>query len=221
MLLTINNLNLTYRNNSEDLRILHNINLTIDRGQTVSLKGVSGAGKTSLLMIMAGLLRPSSGQIIIDNTDFTQLNEQELALARRGRIGIVFQQFHLMPHLTALENVMLPLLIEKNSQASEQSRQMLQKVGLGNRTDHYPSMLSGGEQQRVALARAFVCEPKLILADEPTGNLDEKTGEDISQLMIDLVKQFQASLLVVTHSNILAKKMQYHYTLHQGHLSSS
>ena len=191
---------------SGTIEILRGINLTITEGETVSVIGPSGSGKTSLLMILAGLEPATDGEVIINGQSFLGLDEDALAEFRRDHIGIVFQSFHLVPTMTALENVALPLEFAGYSAAFERAEAELCAVGLGQRLSHYPSQLSGGEQQRVALARAFVCEPALLLADEPTGSLDSDNGDMVMGLLFDLQRRSGTTLIIVTHAPDLAAK---------------
>lgn len=188
--------------------ILRGVSLDVGKGQAVAIVGPSGSGKTSLLMVIAGLERATSGSVSVAGHDFTALGEDDLALVRGREIGIVFQSFHLVPTMTALENVALPLEFAGNADAFRIAAEMLDEVGLGHRTDHFPAQLSGGEQQRVALARALAPRPKLILADEPTGNLDGKTGSQIIELMFDLHSRRSATLVLVTHDSMLAERCE-------------
>ena len=186
------------------LTILDNVDLAVHRGETVALVGPSGAGKTTLLAILAGLDRPTSGQVWLSGQELTALSEDGRAQLRARRVGFVFQSFHLLPALTALENVMLPLELMNEPRAAELARQTLEMVGLGRRLGHYPKQLSGGEQQRVAIGRAFVTRPEILFADEPTGNLDAATGERIGNLLFDLNREFGTTLVLVTHEQGLA-----------------
>lgn len=188
--------------------ILRGVSLEIGSGQAVAIVGPSGSGKTSLLMVIAGLERATSGSVKVAGHDFSNLGEDDLALIRGREIGIVFQSFHLVPTMTALENVALPLEFAGNPAAFRIAGEMLEEVGLGHRTSHFPAQLSGGEQQRVALARALAPEPKLILADEPTGNLDGKTGAQIIELLFDLHKRRNSTLVLVTHDSMLAERCE-------------
>ena len=186
------------------LTILDNVDLEVRRGETVALVGPSGAGKTTLLAILAGLDRPTAGQVWLSGQELTALSEDGRAQLRARRVGFVFQSFHLLPALTALENVMLPLELMNEPRAAELARQTLEMVGLGKRLGHYPKQLSGGEQQRVAIGRAFVTRPEILFADEPTGNLDAATGERIGNLLFDLNREFDTTLVLVTHEQGLA-----------------
>jgi putative ABC transport system ATP-binding protein len=190
------------------IEILRDINLVIGRGETVGLIGPSGSGKTSLLMVIAGLEQATSGTVRAAGTDITRLSENRLAEFRRSNVGIVFQNFHLVATMTAEENVALPLELAGDPQAFAKARRQLDAVGLGHRLVHYPSQLSGGEQQRVALARAFVTEPRLLLADEPTGNLDGETGAAVIELLFDLQRHQATTLLLISHDPALAAQCQ-------------
>ncbi len=199
-------LSLTLPSAAGPVAILQNIDLDIFAGDSVGLVGPSGSGKTSLLMVLAGLERASGGQVHVDGRDLTALDEDALARFRRACVGIVFQNFHLIPTMTALENVALPLELAGAKNAASRADQGLRAVGLGHRLTHLPGMLSGGEQQRVALARAFVGEPKLLLADEPTGNLDVATGAAVMDLLFDLKARCGTTLLLITHDPALAAR---------------
>jgi putative ABC transport system ATP-binding protein len=188
------------------VHILRDVALTIGKGEAVGIVGASGSGKSTLLMIMAGLERPDKGEVEIDGVKLGALNEDALARFRGQRVGIVFQSFHLIPTMTALENVSAPLELAGVSDASERARAELEQVGLGGRLTHYPAQLSGGEQQRVALARALAPRPSLLIADEPTGNLDEITGRAIIDMMFDLPARRGATLALVTHDATLAAR---------------
>lgn len=201
------------------LTILQNIDLTIKKESSVAITGTSGSGKTTLLSLLAGLDIPSSGQIKLLGNDITILNEDQRAALRLGNIGFVYQSFHLMSHLTAVENVMLPLELDRTQQnLQQQAITALQQVGLDERLQHLPNQLSGGEQQRVALARAFVTHPKILFADEPTGNLDPETGDAIIQLLFSLQKKYQTTLVLVTHDKQLAQQCEQHYQLKNSKL---
>lgn len=204
---------------SGDLVILKDISFKVEQGQTVALVGVSGSGKSTLLGLLAGLDVPTAGSVSINQQQLFDMNEDERALLRAEQIGFVFQSFQLLPHLTALENVLLPLELKQDFEdARGRAIRMLQEVGLGERLNQYPSSLSGGEQQRVALARAFVCRPKLLLADEPTGSLDPATGVRIMSLMLALNRQSGATLILVTHDPAVAKQCQRVITIHAGQI---
>ncbi|MBE0502219.1 MAG: ABC transporter ATP-binding protein [Desulfuromonadales bacterium] len=200
----IENLQLSLIGGAGPVNILRGITLQIERGETISVVGPSGAGKTTLLMALSGLERPTSGEIRVAGSNLKNLNEDGLARFRREHIGIVFQSFHLVPTMTALENVALPLEFAGVAHPFERARAALVSTGLTDRIDHFPGELSGGEQQRVALARAFVANPALILADEPTGNLDHDTGQKVMQLLFDLQREYGTTLILVTHDVALA-----------------
>lgn len=188
------------------LEVLKDVNLKVRRGESVAVVGRSGSGKSTLLGLLCGLERPDKGALILDGSDFASMDERALTKLRATKVGMVFQQFHLLPHLKAWENVSLPLELAGDKDAMKKAKKLLEEVGLGERVDHFPSQLSGGEQQRVAIARAMAISPELILADEPSGSLDEATGEDVMELLFKLVKEHQTSLLIVTHSNALAAR---------------
>ena len=190
---------LTLASAAGEVNILRGVNLTVGRGERLGIIGPSGSGKSTMMMIAAGLERPSGGTVRIAGEDLTALDEDGLALFRRDRIGIVFQSFHLVPTMTALENVAVPLEFAGHRDAFARAREGLDAVGLGHRLDHYPGQLSGGEQQRVALARAVATEPGLLLADEPTGNLDRATGAAVIDLLFDMQARLRATLLLITH----------------------
>ncbi len=200
------------------VNVLRGLTLAIAAGETVGLVGPSGSGKTSLLMITAGLERPTRGAIAVAGTDLAGLDEDALALFRRENIGIVFQNFHLIPTMTALENVALPLELSSAGDALTRAEAALQAVGLGRRLGHYPAELSGGEEQRVAVARAFVAGPRLLLADEPTGNLDRKTGETVIGLLFDLAAAHGTTLVLVTHEQALVVRCGRLLRLEDGRL---
>src|ERR687894_1331267 len=202
------------------VHILKGISLAIARGEAVGLVGPSGSGKSTLLMTMAGLERPDSGRVIVDGTNLLGLDEDGLARFRGRRIGIVFQSFHLIPTMTALENVALPLELAGEGDAFAHARAELQAVGLGHRLQHYPAQLSGGEQQRVAIARAIVSNPAILVADEPTGNLDENTGESIIDLLFALKRDRGATLVLVTHDLSLARRCDRTIRLRSGRVEA-
>jgi putative ABC transport system ATP-binding protein len=201
---------------SERLTILHDIDLDIEYAQTLAIVGASGSGKSTLLGILAGLDLPSGGRVLWDGVDITQLDEDARAQQRNGRVGFVFQSFQLLPGLTALENVQLPLELRGDRAAGEKARGYLERVGLAARLAHYPRQLSGGEQQRVAIARAFAAQPKVLFADEPTGNLDSATGEQITQLLFDMNAQDRTTLVLVTHDRNLAARCERSIVLSAG-----
>ena len=196
---------LTLTSRAGPVEILRDVSLDVEAGQSLAVVGPSGSGKTSLLMVIAGLERATSGHVNVAGHDLTRLGEDDLALMRGAEIGIVFQSFHLVPTMTALENVALPLEFAGAANAFATARGLLDEVGLGPRVDHFPAQLSGGEQQRVAIARALSRQPKLILADEPTGNLDGKTGRQVIDLLFGLQRRREATLVLVTHDDRLAE----------------
>jgi putative ABC transport system ATP-binding protein len=191
-----------------DLVILREIDLEVTQGEALAVVGASGSGKSTLLAILAGLDTPSEGSVELDGTPIFALNEDQRAEMRGRMVGFVFQSFQLLPALTALENVMLPLELSETEDADEKARQVLQRVGLGERLHHYPKHLSGGEQQRVALARAFVVRPRLLLADEPTGSLDAESGAGVIDLLFGMNREYGTTLVMVTHDDLLAQRCQ-------------
>jgi len=201
-----------------ELTIVDDVSLAIGAGETVALVGASGAGKSTLLAMLAGLDLPTSGQVLLDGHDLTRLDEDARARLRANSVGFVFQAFHLLPALTALENVMLPLELAGRHDAVQAARAMLARVGLADRTGHYPRQLSGGEQQRVALARASVTRPAVLFADEPTGNLDTATGGHICDLLFELNREAGTTLLLVTHDAALAARCGRRLTMAAGRL---
>jgi putative ABC transport system ATP-binding protein len=215
----INDLHLSLVGGAGAVNILRGIDLSVERGDTISIVGPSGAGKTTLLMALSGLERPSSGKVKVADMDLGALGEDQLARFRRQHVGIVFQSFHLVATMTALENVALPLEFAAKANAHDLARAALQKTGLGDRLDHFPGELSGGEQQRVALARAFVNNPSLILADEPTGNLDLDTGKMVMDLLFSLQREQGTTLILVTHDAALASRCQRRVRMVDGRLS--
>ena len=215
-MIEISELTKTLYGGGHKVEILKSIGLTIPSGQFIAITGHSGSGKTTLLSLIAGLDNPSRGTIKIDGQDITKLNEDELALLRGKRFGFIFQNFHLIPTLTALENVVLSAELNNTPGATKKSEDLLGIVGLGDRQHHYPAQLSGGEQQRLSLARAFVNEPNIILADEPTGNLDSKNSNRIIELIRELHRVKQATIILVTHEPQVAKQSQRNLTLEDG-----
>lgn len=204
-----------------ELEILRGIDLEIKRGETAAIVGASGSGKSTLLGLLAGLDAPSSGDITLDGTNIVNLDEDERATLRSEKVGFVFQNFQLLPALTALENVMLPLELAGIDNAREKSEEFLSRVGLAERFHHYPRTLSGGEQQRVAIARAFASQPVILFADEPTGNLDTNTGATVVELLFGLNKEEGTTLVLVTHDNTLADRCQRKFTMTAGHLEEA
>ncbi len=202
-----------------EVAILKEINFSIENGQSVAITGSSGSGKTTLLGLLAGLDIPSSGEIFINEQNICLMNEDQRALFRAQNVGVVFQSFHLLDGLSALENVLLPLELSNSDNALEKATFFLEEVGLSHRLHHLPSQLSGGEQQRVAIARAFAAEPKYLFADEPTGNLDKTTGANIIDLLFSLNKKQQTTLILVTHEQRLADLCQRQFLMDDGNLS--
>jgi len=196
----------TVKSGVNDLVILREIDLAVTHGEAVAVVGASGSGKSTLLAILAGLDTPSAGNVELDGQDIFAIDEDQRARLRAMNVGFVFQSFQLLPSLTALENVMLPLELSNDEKADELARQMLVRVGLGERLHHYPKHLSGGEQQRVALARAFVVRPKLLLADEPTGSLDADAGAEVIRLLFEMNREYGTTLVMVTHDETLAAR---------------
>jgi putative ABC transport system ATP-binding protein len=203
-----------------ELVILEGINLEINAGESVAIVGASGSGKTTLLGILAGLDVPSAGLVHLCGVELTALDEEQRARVRGEQIGFVFQTFQLLSSLTALENVMLPAELRGEANAEPQARELLEKVGLGARLDHYPTQLSGGEQQRVAIARAFASRPNVLFADEPTGNLDTRTGQKIIELLFELNAEFDTTLILVTHDDRLASRCQRIVEIDAGRIIS-
>ncbi len=216
----VRNLKLRLQGPAGIVEILKGVDLSLYAGERVSLVGPSGSGKTSLLMVIAGLEQAQEGVVNVCGNDLRALDEDGLALYRRHHVGIVFQDFHLIPTMSALENVALPMEFAGRKDAFEKARAELELVGLGHRTDHYPGQLSGGEQQRVALARALATDPELLLADEPTGNLDGATGETIIELLFDLTKRRGSTLLLITHDPGLAERCDRTVMLRDGEIVS-
>lgn len=206
---------------THSVEILKGIDLEIPRGQFAAIMGPSGSGKSTLLGLLAGLDGPTSGRIVLDGEDITDLEEDQLALLRGRKIGFVFQSYHLIPTLTAQENVMLPLELSGNAvDGTERARELLDSVGLLDRSEHYPVQLSGGEQQRVALARAFVGRPPILLADEPTGNLDTANGRMVLELLVTLNRREETTLVLVTHDQQISEQADRRITLRDGRIVS-
>ena len=218
-IVSLENVGLTLRSGTGDVEILHEISLDVAEGETLALVGPSGSGKSSLLMLMGGLERATSGRVTALGQDMSALGEDALARLRRGHMGVVFQSFHLIPTLTALENVAVPLELAGAPDATERAEAQLVAVGLAKRAGHYPSQMSGGEQQRTALARATAPQPRLILADEPTGNLDSTSGGAIMDLLFDLRAQHGATLIMVTHDSDLAARCDRTVSLSDGRIA--
>ena len=205
-----------------DTPILNKINLCLFQGENIAITGVSGSGKSTLLHLMAGLDIPSKGSVEIDNKNLATLNQSQLAVMRNVLIGFVYQAHHLLPDFTALENILMPLIIKGGSyeQGRNQALKILKTLGLTKRAEHYPHQLSGGEKQRVAIGRALITEPKLILADEPTGNLDHKNAKLVFEMFLELADEFKSSIVLVTHDLALARKMKKIYYLTEGTINS-
>ncbi len=219
-MIKLQNVTKTVQSGTEDLTILDDVSLEIPDGQFVAVTGASGSGKSTLLGLIAGLDAPSSGEILIDGANVTTMSEDELAELRSEQIGFIFQSFHLIPSLTAFENVIIPMEILGLKDAKNRADKLLEDVELTMRGHHYPTELSGGEQQRIAIARAFANQPKILLADEPTGNLDSKNGNHIFDLMTDLHNQNNVSLVLVTHDQSLAERAQRQVILKDGRVLS-
>lgn len=217
-LISLTDVSLSLQSNAGPVEILQNISLAINAGESVGLIGPSGSGKSSLLMLMGGLERATGGTLTIDGANLNRMSEDQLARFRRDTMGIVFQSFHLIPTMTALENVATPLELAGHRDAFDRARDALDQVGLSHRAGHYPAQMSGGEQQRVALARAIVGRPKLLLADEPTGNLDGKNGAAVMDLMFDLQAKFGVTMVLVTHDPALADRCDRTIRLSDGTL---
>ena len=207
-ILKITGLEKTYTSGNKELTVLHDISFDVDQGQTFSIVGPSGSGKTTLLGLCAGLDYPNAGTVELCGQDLNALNEDQRAQLRNKEVGFIFQNFQLLPTLTALENVSVPLELQGAKNATTKSMSLLEKVGLADRVQHYPSQLSGGEQQRVALATAFANSPSILFADEPTGNLDDETGEKVIQLLFELNKDNGTTLVIITHDLELANRTQ-------------
>lgn len=219
-ILEVENLSMKYTSGNRELTVLDSIHLSIQSGETVAITGPSGSGKTTLMGLCAALDNPTSGQIKLLGTLINPLSEDERAILRNKNIGFIFQNFQLLPSLTALENVMLPLELQGITGVEKEAKNLLERVGLKDRMTHYPTQLSGGEQQRVALARAFINKPKILFADEPTGNLDGDTGLTVESLMFDLNKDFGTTLIIVTHNPELAAKTGRIIQLKSGQIVS-
>ena len=220
ILYKLDNINLNYNVNGNDIRVLKNINFEIKKNERVAIIGESGSGKTSLLMLMSGLENSSTGSVVFQNIDFSKVSEDEKTAIRKKKIGLIFQQFYLIPNYTALENVMFPMQINNIKNEKEKASLILSDIGLDHRKNNLPSELSGGEQQRVAIARAISFNPEIILADEPTGNLDRTNTERVSNLLLNYSKTKKISLVLVTHNIKLAKKCDRLIRLFDGKIKN-
>lgn len=219
-ILTVSDVRKTYHSGAGSLDVLHGVSFSLDAGASCAIIGPSGSGKTTLLGLCAGLDVPSSGSIVLDDHEWSALSEDERAALRRERTGFIFQNFQLMPSLTALENVLIPLELLGQNPSSQQALDILDRVGLADRAGHYPLQLSGGEQQRVAIARAFIHRPAILFADEPTGNLDAETSDHVVEMLFSLNREEGTALLMVTHDNYLAKLTQRTLTMSSGRLET-
>ena len=220
-LVSIQKISKTYSQGGKRIEVLFKLSLEVKKGETLAILGQSGSGKSTLLSLISGLDQPDYGNIRINDCDLTKMKQEELARFRSEQLGIVFQQYHLLSNLTALENVTLPLELQHRAKVDDEARKALAMVGLSNRLSHFPSELSGGECQRVALARAMITRPSLILADEPSGNLDSNTGREIMELLFKLCKEREQTLVLVTHNRDLASLCDRSLTLREGRLFSS
>ena len=216
----LDNINFNYQLNKNDIKVLKNINFEIKKNERVAIMGESGSGKTSLLMLMSCLESPTTGSISFNNQDLSLLSEKKKTEIRKKKIGLIFQQFYLIPNYTALENVMFPMQINEMKNEEKKAMSILSEIGLAHRKNSLPSELSGGEQQRVAIARAISFDPEIILADEPTGNLDSKNTDLVSNLLLDYSKKRKISLVLVTHNMKLAKKCDRILELFDGYIKS-
>jgi len=217
--LTVSQVGKSYHTGKREVTVLRDLSFTMNAGESVAIVGPSGSGKTTLLCLCAGLEMPSAGTVTLLGRDLAALDEDERARLRNRDVGFIFQSFHLMPSLTALENVMLPLELLGGKGAATEAKQLLDQVGLSDRLSHYPSQLSGGEQQRVAIARAFINKPSILFADEPTGNLDRETSARVTRLLFDLNREKGTTLLLITHDARLAERTLHTFHLDQGALA--
>ncbi len=223
-ILTCSNLSKSFKQASlPDLEIFKNINLSLNTSETISIVGSSGSGKTSLLQILAGLDKATSGRVSIDGDDLDQLNQNQLCALRNRKLGFIYQFHHLLPEFSAIENTLMPLIISGSigKEQREYALYILDRLGLSKRAHHYPNQLSGGERQRVAIARAVVNKPKIVFADEPTGNLDNATAHQVLDIFFELQEELKTSLIIVTHDREIAGKTQKTYTLHNGQLHTT
>lgn len=217
-MLKVNKLHKTYKQGDKSVSVISDLSFELKKGEIISIMGKSGSGKSTLLSLISGILKSDKGDILLDGNSYNSLNEVKLADLRASNIGFVFQNFHLVSYLNALENVMLPAKVNNIKNAKEKALELLEKVGLKDRVNHLPSELSGGEKQRVAIARALVHSPKLILADEPSGSLDEQTGDEVMNELFDLVKKNEISLILVTHALNVAMRCERIYNFTDGKL---
>jgi putative ABC transport system ATP-binding protein len=219
-ILSVTDLKCHHRSASHTIKAVDGVSFSIEEGEFIAIVGPSGSGKSTLLSLLAGLEKPDEGTITLVDVEIQNIAEDDKALFRRQNIGFIFQTFQLFPHFTALENVQFPLemLDSSNEECRNEALQLLGQVGLSDRVEHYPNQLSGGEQQRVAVARAFAIKPKILLADEPTGNLDTETGERVMQAFFNLQKQYKTTVVMVTHDNELAKRADRILRMHKGKL---
>ena len=218
-MLELKSLKKSYQQGSQGIEIFQNLNFQLEEGQSVSIMGKSGSGKSTLLSLISGIIKPDEGEISLNSISYQDLKESELNDFRATNIGFIFQNFHLVSYLNALENVMIPAKICNIPKPKERAIELLESVGLGHRLDHLPSQLSGGEKQRVAIARALIHNPKLILADEPSGNLDEETGNAVMDMLFELIKKNNTTLILVTHSKDVASRCEKTYELVLGNLA--
>lgn len=219
MSLQLQNLSKVFWQADTEIQVLKNLSQEIKNSEVVAIVGQSGSGKSTLLSLLAGLDRPTTGKILIGGEEVSGFSEEQMTAFRGKKIGIVFQQFHLLPHLTALENVMLSLEILGETDQKKRAQEILHQMGLGHRMDHFPRQLSGGECQRVAIARALVVRPEILLADEPSGNLDTVTGQQVMDVFFDVVRKHKVTTILVTHSEVLAKRCDRQLVLKQGALT--
>jgi putative ABC transport system ATP-binding protein len=219
--LEIQSLNKYFHQGDSKIEVLKNLQVKINSSEIVSIIGQSGSGKSTLLSIIAGLEKPNAGKVILNGTDIVPMSEKEITHFRAQHLSLVFQQYHLVAHLTALENVSLPLEILKKTGGQEKAQTLLAELGLNHRLNHFPNQLSGGECQRVAIARALVTEPQILLADEPSGNLDIETGQKVMEVFLNLAKKYKATTIIVTHNEQLARKCQRQFHLRSGELVES
>jgi len=218
-MLALKSLKKAYPQGSQSIEIFENLNFHVARGERVAIMGKSGSGKSTLLSLISGIIKPDEGEIFLNDTAYKDLKESALNDFRATNIGFIFQNFHLVSYLNALENVMLPAKVCKVSNPKEKAIELLKSVGLGHRLDHLPSELSGGEKQRVAIARSLIHNPKIILADEPSGNLDEETGNAVMDILFELIKKNNTTLILVTHSQEVANRCEKSYDLVSGKLT--